>query len=74
MMTIGNQLRKTRILIGLTQKQMSDGIMSEPFYSRIENDRDEINICDLIKILNKAQVSMYDFFQPFECKPIKRSI
>ncbi len=52
-MTIGEQLKKTRNTLQLTQKQMSEGIISESFYSRVECDKSRINIIDLIKILNK---------------------
>lgn len=60
-MTIGEQLKKTRNTLQLTQKQMSEGIISESFYSRVECDKSRINIIDLIKILNKHQISLYDF-------------
>ena len=33
-MTIGQQLKKSRLLFGLTQEEMSAGIVSESFYSR----------------------------------------
>ena len=65
-MTIGEQLKKTRNTLQLTQKQMSEGIISESFYSRVECDKSRINIIDLIKILNKHQISLYDFFEPFD--------
>lgn len=57
-MTIGEQLKKTRNTLKLTQKQMSEGIISD---SKVERDKSRINIIDLIKILNKNQISLYDF-------------
>ena len=65
-MTIGEQLKKTRNTLQLTQKQMSEGIISESFYSKVECDKSRINIIDLIKILNRHQISLYDFFEPFD--------
>ncbi len=61
-MTIGEQLKRERILLGITQRQMCAGIITESFYSRVENNKNEINIDDLIKILNKQHISFYDFF------------
>lgn len=65
-MTIGEQLKQTRMLLGLNQTQMCGGIISEPFYSRVERGLSEINIIDLLKILNLHDVSLYDFFKDFD--------
>lgn len=70
MKTIGKQLKKTRILLGLTQAEMADRIITESFYSRVENGKNEISINDLLKILNAHQVSLFDFFNGVEeCEP-----
>ncbi|GAA2953412.1 hypothetical protein GCM10019995_05360 [Lactobacillus kefiranofaciens subsp. kefirgranum] len=73
-MTIGEQLKRERILLGITQRQMCAGIITESFYSRVENNKNEINIDDLIKILNKQHISFYDFFAPFSISPIDPEI
>ena len=52
-MTIGEQLKKTRTLLGLTQTQMCSGIVTESFYSRVERGLSEINATDLFRILNE---------------------
>lgn len=64
-MTIGDQLRKTRLLLGLNQTQMCAGVISESFYSKVERNISEINAMDLIKILNLHHISLYDFFAEF---------
>lgn len=65
-MTIGEQLKKTRMLLGLTQMKMCEGVVTESFYSRVERGLSEINATDLLKILNKHHVSFYDFFEAFD--------
>lgn len=66
LMTIGEQLKKTRNMLELTQLQMSAGIITGSFYSRVERGQSKINVIDLVKILNSHKVSLYDFFEPFE--------
>lgn len=65
-MIIGEQLKKTRNMLELTQLQMSAGIITESFYSKVERDKSKIDIVDLVKILNYHKVSLYDFFETFE--------
>ena len=43
-MTIGEQLKKTRNMLELTQLQMSAGIITESFYSKVERDKSKIEI------------------------------
>ena len=63
MMTVGQQLRKTRMFLGITQEEMTKGIIATSFYSRVERDKADININDLILILNKNHVSLRDFLK-----------
>lgn len=63
-MEIGTQLKNTRLLLGLTQEQFSAGIVSESYYSRVENNKSNIDMDSLLKILNYNQVSLHDFFEP----------
>ena len=62
-MKIGTQLKKIRILLGLTQKEFSAGIVTESFYSRVESNHSNISMTQLIEILNHNHVSLYDFFE-----------
>lgn len=65
-MTIGQQLKKSRLLFGLTQEEMSAGIVSESFYSRVERDKNAITINKLIAMLNANNISLNDFFKTFD--------
>ncbi|WP_172992554.1 helix-turn-helix domain-containing protein, partial [Lactobacillus helveticus] len=65
-MTIGQQLKKTRLLFGLTQEEMSAGIVSKSFYSRVERDKNAITINKLIAMLNANNISLNDFFRTFD--------
>lgn len=67
-MTIGEQLKKVRIRLGITQAQMCAGIISEPFYSRIEHGKSKIDLNDLIKILQKNHISLEEFWGAFEIR------
>lgn len=64
-MTIGEELKKTRIMLGLTQAEMCEGAVSISFYSKVERGKSKININDLLKLLNLHQISLYDFFHVF---------
>lgn len=66
MVTVGQQLRKTRMFLGITQEEMTKGIVATSFYSRVERDKVDININDLILILNQNHVSLRDFFEKFD--------
>lgn len=65
-MTIGQQPKKTRLLFGLTQEEMSAGIVSKSFYSRVERDKNAITINKLIAMLNANNISLNDFFRTFD--------
>lgn len=60
---IGNRLKKTRVLMELTQTEMSSNAISESFYSKVERDLTDINAADMTTILNAHQVSFQDFFE-----------
>ena len=60
-MKIGEALRKERIKLGLTQDQMCAGILSRPFYARIESGKNRINAESLFKILLEHQVDLVEF-------------
>lgn len=60
---IGNRLKKTRVLMELTQTEMSADAISESFYSKVERNLTDINAADMTIILNAHQVSFRDFFE-----------
>ena len=65
-MTIGQQLKKFRLLLGLSQADMAAGIVTASFYSKVERDQNEIVIDRLVEILNAHNISLYDFFETFD--------
>ena len=62
-MTIGERLKELRLFLGLTQEEMTQGIVSESFYSKVERGTSKINILDLLEILNKNGINLEDFFE-----------
>ena len=62
-MEIGEALRMERLKLGLTQQQMCDGIISRPFYAKVEKGKNGINAESLFKILFKHQIEINDFCQ-----------
>ena len=65
-MTIGERLKEIRDSLNLTQAEMCAGVVTESFYSRVENGKSEINIDDLLAILKQNHVSVRDFFSVFD--------
>lgn len=65
-MTIGQQLKKFRLLLGLSQADMAAEIVTASFYSKVERDQNAIVIDRLVEILNAHNISLYDFFETFD--------
>ena len=61
MQTIGSLLKAERLKLRLTQKQMAAGVISTSFYSKVENDINDINAKDLISILELNKISVPKF-------------
>lgn len=59
---IGQRLKDIRLSLGLSQKEMVEGIMDRSSYSRIESGKTLIGISSLLKILELHQISILDFF------------
>jgi transcriptional regulator with XRE-family HTH domain len=60
-MKIGEALRKKRLELGLTQQEMCEGILSRPFYAKVESGRNRINAESLFKILFARQIDLVEF-------------
>lgn len=73
-MNIGKQLKNFRILLGLTQEQFSAGIMTESFYSRVENNKTSISMKNLLAILNYHHIALRDFFDSVDVEDPKKKI
>ena len=67
-MDIGEKLRQIRLLQGKTQKEMNGNYFDRSFYSRIENGENNIAAKDLIKILQKNNISVVDFKSAIDVK------
>ena len=50
-MKIGKALRIERLNLKLTQEQMCKGIVSHPFYAKVESGKNRINAESLFEIL-----------------------
>lgn len=62
-MEIGKALRAERLSLKLTQEQMCNGIVSRPFYAKVESGKSRINAESLFKILAAHQIDFEDFFE-----------
>lgn len=60
-MEIGKALRIERLNLGLTQQEMCGGILSRPFYAKVESGKNRINAESLFQILFKHQIEIDDF-------------
>lgn len=60
-MRIGKALRVERLKLGLTQQEMCEGILSRPFYAKVESGKNKINSESLFQILFKHQIDIDDF-------------
>lgn len=64
-MTVGQKLREFRKVLGMTQAEMSSGVISKATLSRIERNENPVVTSDLVKILIKHKVSVVDFLQEY---------
>ncbi|MBS5831521.1 helix-turn-helix transcriptional regulator [Lactobacillus jensenii] len=62
-MTIGDALKKVRLERGLTQKQMCEGIVSRPFYVKVESNQTSISAESLAKILFLHEIDISSFYK-----------
>lgn len=62
-MTIGEALKKERVALGLTQKQMAGDVLSVAAYSKIENNIHAIDADNLFKILALHQINENNFYK-----------
>lgn len=72
MMTIGKELKKIRLTYGLTQREMSAGVLKPTYYGLIERGERQIGIKDLFEILKRNGISIYEFFGDFDKEAVKQ--
>lgn len=71
MKTIGKELKIIRLTYGLTQREMSAGVVEPTYYGLIERGDRQIGIKDLLEILKRNGISIYEFFNTFDKKAVK---
>lgn len=62
-MEIGKALYTERLNLNLTQKQMCSGILSRPYYARVENGRSSISAENLFRILADRNINFEEFYE-----------
>lgn len=64
--TLGSQIRDLRIARGMTQQELAEkSELSLPFINLIENNKRNVSLETLIKLLATLDTSLSDFFLPF---------
>ena len=61
-MTVGEALKQMRLQAGLTQTEMTAGVVSESFYSKIERGVHAVDVQVLINILSAHHMDVVHFF------------
>ncbi|WP_461739189.1 helix-turn-helix domain-containing protein [Enterococcus sp. LJL90] len=66
MYSLGSDIRELRISKKMTQQELAESSeLSLPFINLIENNKRNVSLDTLIKILSALEVSLSDFFLPF---------
>lgn len=65
---IGKKLKSLRQELGLTQTEMTAGVISVSFYSKVERGLNDIGVNDFLDILQEHNVDPKDFFNDFKSK------
>lgn len=70
--TIEKELKKVRKTYGLTQREMSAGVLKPSYYGLIERGVRQISIKDLLELLKQNGISIYEFFSVFDERTVKQ--
>lgn len=64
--TLGSKIRELRIAKKMTQQVLAEKCeLSLPFINLIENNKRNVSLETLVKLLSALEVSLSDFFLPF---------
>lgn len=64
--TLGSKVRELRITKKMTQQELAEQCdLSLPFINLIENNKRNVSLETLVKLLSALEVSLSDFFLPF---------
>ena len=61
MMNIGELLKKYRLQLGLTQKEMAQDILTASYYSKVERSEHKISAEEVFAILSKHSIDRVEF-------------
>ena len=65
-LSIGSQIKSYRIKLKLTQQELAErSELSLPFMNLVENDKRNLSVETLLKILDGLEISPSEFFLPF---------
>ena len=64
-LSIGSQIKSYRIKLKLTQQLAERSELSLPFMNLVENDKRNLSVETLLKILDGLEISPSEFFPPF---------
>lgn len=62
-MNIGSLLKEYRIKQGKSQCEFAGDVLTQSYYSKVEQNRNQITVQALIKLLSQNQIQLQDFFQ-----------
>ncbi|MEK4150666.1 helix-turn-helix domain-containing protein [Carnobacterium sp. FSL E2-0243] len=63
---LGSEVRKLRVEKRMTQQELAEKCeLSLPFINLIENNKRNVSLETLVKLLSALEVSLSDFFLPF---------
>lgn len=63
---LGSEVRKLRVAKKMTQQELAEVCnLSLPFINLIENNKRNVSLETLVKLLSALEVSLSDFFLPF---------
>ncbi|WP_341932066.1 helix-turn-helix transcriptional regulator [Streptococcus pluranimalium] len=65
-LTIGSQIKSYRTKLKLTQQELAErSELSLPFINLVENDKRNLSVETLLKLLSALEISPSEFFLPF---------
>jgi transcription regulator len=65
-LSVGSQIKKHRVKRGFTQQELANlSDLSLPFINLVENEKRNLSVDTLIRILNALNVTPSEFFLPF---------
>jgi transcriptional regulator with XRE-family HTH domain len=63
---LGSQIRALRLEQGMTQQELAEKCeLSLPFINLIENNKRNVSLETLVKLLSALNITLSDFFEPF---------